>query len=113
MADSRRAIAEKLVDLHFKHAGVFGEIDDLKEQLRTFAMASDDDAVDLKSHLRKLLKDDALTVDDLKAELRKLGETGHNGFTEKFDGKGEVQVSGGGKEKLLHREVVWVILAHF
>ena len=33
MAD-RRAIAEKLVDLHVKHASVFGDIDDLKEKLR-------------------------------------------------------------------------------
>ena len=33
MAD-RRAIAEKLVDLHVKHAPVFGEIDDLKDKLR-------------------------------------------------------------------------------
>jgi hypothetical protein len=39
MADSRRATAERLVDLHVKHALVFGEIDDLKEKLRKEAEA--------------------------------------------------------------------------
>src|SRR5258707_7823016 len=98
MAD-RRAIAEKLVDLHVKHADVFGEIDDLKEQLRKFAESDDSLTVDdLEATVRQLIRH-GLGVDDLKAELRKLGEAGHNGFTEKFGGKGEIQVSGGSKIK--------------
>jgi hypothetical protein len=99
MAESRRAIAEKLVDLHFKHADLFRDIDNLKEKLRQFAEASDEDVVDLRAEVRRLIKDDGLGVDDLKAELRKLGKPGHEGFTEEFDGKGFVQVSGGSEAK--------------
>jgi hypothetical protein len=38
MAESRRAIAEKLVGLHVKYAPVFRDIDDLKDKLRAFAI---------------------------------------------------------------------------
>lgn len=38
MAESRRAIAEKLVGLHVKYAPVFRDIDDLKDKLRQSAI---------------------------------------------------------------------------
>jgi hypothetical protein len=36
-AESRRAIAERLVGLHVRYAPVFRDIDDLKDKLRKFA----------------------------------------------------------------------------
>jgi len=94
MPDDRRAIAERCIDLHVKHAELFRDLDDLKAQLRKFAEASDDTVDGLKAAVRKVLKDD-LDVDALKAELRKLGQPGHDGFTEDFPGKGSILVTGG------------------
>lgn len=39
MADSRRAVAEKLFDICVKYDGVFRDVESLKDQLREFAIA--------------------------------------------------------------------------
>jgi hypothetical protein len=95
----RRDAAERLVSLHIKHAPLFAEIDDLKEQLRQYAeVAAQETVADIKERLRDLRKLE-LTIDALKEKLCELGAPSYEGFTERFEGKGFVQVSAGSKRR--------------
>lgn len=98
MGDDRRAIAQECVDLHVKHADVFRKIDELKEALRAFAEASADDPEEIRTALRKLVRDE-LAIDDLKTRLRELGQAGRDGFKEDFPGRGLVVVTNGSAAK--------------